>query len=359
MKPVKIAMVSLTHGHTRKYYQTLRENCKLDWVASCAEDEAAREVYDLYKTGVPCYLGMEEMFEKHPDIEAVVLASANDKHLEQVRVCAERGIDILSMKVPTLDIGEYDQMIELCEKASIVCQVELELHYNPVVMRLKKLIEEGRVGKILSMQATNITLSPVWAFPWQGNPESSFGSRVPLRAGDSRFRGGALCDHPHVFDLIRWLTGADFDCLYAEVAPNLRTELEVEDMLLVNGKMKDGTAFLFDPSWSRMEERLKVPGPGWEVFPKRMEVNVVVVGEDGVLMCDCFGPNVYHNGAPNDRYTVQYTYFDEWIGLIDEFVDCVRNRKQPKINLQWHKQTIQAMNACYESISNQTLARVI
>ena len=25
MKPVKIAMMSLTHGHTRKYYQTLRE----------------------------------------------------------------------------------------------------------------------------------------------------------------------------------------------------------------------------------------------------------------------------------------------------------------------------------------------
>ena len=42
------------------------------------------------------------------------------------------------------------------------------------------------------------------------------------------------------------------------------------------------------------------------------------------------GPNVYHNGAPNDRYTVQYTYFDEWGGLIDEFVDCIRNHKQPK-----------------------------
>ena len=23
-----------------------------------------------------------------------------------------------------------------------------------------------------------------------------------------------------------------------------------------------------------------------------------------MITCDCFGPNVYHNGAPNDRYTV-------------------------------------------------------
>lgn len=358
MKPVKIAMVSLTHGHTRKYYQTLRENSKLDWVASCAENQAAREVYELYKTGVPCYLSTEEMFAKHPDIEAVVLASANDRHLEQVRFCAEHGIDILSMKIPTFNMAEYDEMIALCDKAGIICQIELELHYNPVVMRLKKLIEEGAIGKILSVQATNITLSPVWAFPWQGNPESSFGARVPLRSGDPRFRGGALCDHPHVFDMIRWLTHSSFDCLFAEVAPNLRTELEVEDMLLVSGKMKDGTVFLFDPSWSRLEERLKVPGPGWEIFPKRMEVNLTITGKNGVLVCDCFGPNVYHNGAPNDRYTVQYTYFDEWIGLIDEFVDCVRNRKQPTINLKWHRQTIQAMNACYESIASCTPVRL-
>ena len=358
MKPVKIAMVSLTHGHTRKYYQTLRENSKLDWVASCAEDERAKEVYELYKNGVPCYLSIDEMFEKHPDIEAVVLASANDKHLEQVKDCARRGVHVLSMKIPTFDPKEYDEMVEAVEKAGIVCQVELEMHYNPVVKRLQEIIESGKLGKILSVQATNITLSPVWAFPWQGSPEASYGKRVPLRDGDPRFRGGALCDHPHIFDLIRWLTKSDFDFVYSEVGPNIRPDLEVEDMILANGKMKNGTAFLFDPSWSRMEERLPVPGPGWEVFPKRMEVNVTITGEKGVVACDCFGPNVYHNGAPNDRFTVQYTYFDEWIGLIDEFVACIREHKEPKINLKWHRGTIDAMNACYASIQTKAPAKV-
>ena len=351
-------MVSLTHGHTRKYYQTLRENSKLDWVASCAEDERAKEVYELYKNGVPCYLSIDEMFEKHPDIEAVVLASANDKHLEQVKDCARRGVHVLSMKIPTFDPKEYDEMVEAVEKAGIVCQVELEMHYNPVVKRLQEIIESGKLGKILSVQATNITLSPVWAFPWQGSPEASYGKRVPLRDGDPRFRGGALCDHPHIFDLIRWLTKSDFDFVYSEVGPNIRPDLEVEDMILANGKMKNGTAFLFDPSWSRMEERLPVPGPGWEVFPKRMEVNVTITGEKGVVACDCFGPNVYHNGAPNDRFTVQYTYFDEWIGLIDEFVACIREHKEPKINLKWHRGTIDAMNACYASIQTKAPAKV-
>ncbi|MDD5596991.1 MAG: Gfo/Idh/MocA family oxidoreductase [Victivallaceae bacterium] len=358
MKPLKIAIMSLTHGHTRKYYQTLKDNPKLDWVAVCAENETVREVFEAGKHGIPCYMSEQEMFDRHPELEAVVLASANSEHLRQVQECAGRGIHILSMKIPTFDMDEYDRMIRIVDKAGIICQIELEMHYNPVVHRLKKLIAEGAIGKILSVQATNITLSPVWAFPWQGVPEESYGRRVALKPGDRRCRGGALCDHPHIFDLIRHLTGSDIDFVFSEVAPNIRPELEVEDMLLVNGKMKDGTVFLLDPSWSRMEERLKVPGPGWEVFPKRMEVNLTISGEKGVLVSDCFGPNVYHNGAPNDRYTVQYTYFDEWIGLIDEFVDCVRNNKQPLINLRWHRQTIQAMNACYDSINDNTPVKV-
>ncbi len=352
MKTVKFAMMGMTLGQTRKYYQVLSENRKLDWIASCADDENAKQVYEHYRTGVPCYLDPEKMLADHPGIEAIVLASANCRHLEQMQFCAERGIHILSMKIPTFDMAEYDQMTALVERSGIVCQIELEMHYNPVVERLKRLVASGELGKLLAIQATNLTLSPVWAFPWQGDPVASYGSKVRLRRGDRRFRGGALCDHPHVFDLIRWLTGSDFEFVYATAGMNLRPELQVEDMLLVNGKMKDGTSFMLDPSWSRREEKLKIPAPGWEIFPKRMEVNLTITGEKGMMMCDCFGPNVYHNGAPNDRYTVQYTYFDEWIGLIDEFVDCIRNGGTPKINLKWHRRTMEAMNACYASIES-------
>ena len=96
-----------------------------------------------------------------------------------------------------------------------------------------------------------------------------------------------MCDHPHIFDMIRHITGSDFEWVYSEVAPNIRPDIEEEDMLSVIGKMKDGTIFSLDPSWSKMEERLKVPAPGWEVFPKRMEVNITINGEKGTIMTDC------------------------------------------------------------------------
>lgn len=358
MKPLKIAMMSMTHGHTRKYYQTLKDNPKLDWVAVSTANDEVKQIFLNSVSGIPCYNSEEEMLDAHPEIEAVVLASENSEHLRQVRLCTERGIHILSMKIPSFDIDEYDEMIELCENAGVVCQIELELHYNPVVKRLKDLNMRGKIGELKSFQATNITLSPVWAFPWQGVPEKSYGKRVPIKDGDTRFRGGALCDHPHIFDLIREMTDSEFDTIFAQVAPNIRPEIEEEDMLSVTGRMKDGTVFLLDPSWSRKEEKIKVPGPGWEIFPKRMEVNIMLNGEKGTILTDCFGPNIYHNATPDDKYVVGYTYFDEWIGLVDEFVDCIRNGKTPKINLKWHKNTIKAMNAVYESIATGKAIRL-
>ena len=97
--------------------------------------------------------------------------------------------------------------------------------------------------------------------------------------------------------MLRWCTGSDFDYVFADVADNIR-DIEEEDVLYVTGQMKNGCKFLLDPSWSRLEEKLKRPGPGWEILPKRMEVN------------------------------------------------------QPKINLQWHRQTVEAMVRCYDSIAS-------
>lgn len=116
MKPIKIAMMSMTHGHTRKYYQTLKDNPKLDWIAVSTANDEVRQVFLNSVSNIPCYDSDEEMLDAHPEIEAVVLASENSEHLRQVKLCASRKIHILSMKIPSFDMDEYNEMIELTEK---------------------------------------------------------------------------------------------------------------------------------------------------------------------------------------------------------------------------------------------------
>ena len=351
MKQINVAIASLTHAHVRKYYQTLHDNAKLNWVAVSCATEAVEEDFKLYGYDVPIYRSTEQMLIEHPEIDGVIIASENFRHYGDMELCCKYGKHMLSMKIPTFDLEEYDRMIKMVKEAGVLCQVELEMTYNPTTRRVQDLVQSGAIGDVISFNATNITLSPVWAFPWQGDPEISYGKKIPLREGDPRFRGGALSDHPHIFDTLRWITGSDFDYVFADVADNIR-DIPEEDVLYVTGRMKNGCKFLLDPSWCRHEEHISRPGPGWEVFPKRMEVNYSIVGTKGVLQADCFGPNVYFNGGPNNRYTIQYTYFDEWIGMMDEFYDFIINNKQPKINLEWHKRTVEAMVRCYDSIAS-------
>ena len=350
MRQVNLAISSLTHAHVRKYYATLNDNKKINWVAVSAADETAAANFKTYGYDIPMYMSTEEMLKAHPEIDGVIIASENYRHFADMELCCKYRKNILSMKIPTFDLDEYDRMIKLVDDAGVICQVELEMHYNPSCRKTLELVQSGMIGNVISFNATNITLSPVWAFPWQGDPEISYGKRIPLKPGDARCRGGALSDHPHIFDMLRWVTKSDYDYVFSDVANNIR-DIQEEDVLYVTGRMKNGCKFMLDPSWSRLEEKIPLPGPGWEVFPKRMEVNFSIVGTEGVIQADCFGPNVYFNGGPNNRYTVQYTYFDEWIGLMDEFHDCIIHHRQPKINLKWHRQTVEAMVRCYESIA--------
>ena len=74
----------MTHGHTRKYYQTLMENPKLDWIAVSVANDEVKKVFLDSVSGIPCYDSDMEMLDAHPEIEAVVLASENSEHLRQI-----------------------------------------------------------------------------------------------------------------------------------------------------------------------------------------------------------------------------------------------------------------------------------
>jgi len=351
MKPVNIAIMSCTHGHARGYY-SLRNNPKYRLVAVSIVPDYKERVFIERLEGIPQYYSDEEMFNAHPEIEAVIMASENYRHLEQVKMCAEKGIHILSMKIPTFIMEEYDEMISLIEKAGIVCQVELELRHNCEILRIKDLLENCQIGKILSFTASNTSHNPMWWSPWHGIPEQIYGKRVEIKDGSKIFRGGALSDHPHIFDIIRYITDSDYESVYAELAPNIRKDIEIEDMITIIGKMKNGIIFSLDPSYACAEKRVEKFVPGTELYPKRVEVNMTIHGEKGSIIADVYGQNVYHNGLPDQRYTIHRAtgHLGGVSPRLEEFYRCIRFNEKPTIDIKQHRRTIEFMNACYESI---------
>jgi len=348
IKPIKLAILSSNHGHAPGYF-SLQDDPFYELVGVSVEP-GYRDPIKLGKLkNVPVYDSDEELYANHPDIEAVVIGSANRKHMEQTRVACEKGLHIYSMKVPTYDLDEYREMIEITEKAGVVCQVELEMRHHSEVYRVKELIDSGAIGEILSINLFNYSHNPGWWRPWQVLPEDSYGKRVKISPESSLYRGGALADHPHVFDIARFLTGSSFDTVYAEVAPNIR-DIETEDLIRIMGRMKNGAIYSIDPSYANDEHHVSRQ-VDWEKYPRCVEVNLSIVGTNGTILSDLYGKAFCAQRGKRGEYLCGGPgSIGLWNRRMQEFYECVRYGVKPTVGLREHYESIAAMVAAYESV---------
>ncbi len=357
-RKLKIAFMSCNHGHARGYYGLVNSPL-FEVVAASVPPDYHDRIFIERLNGVEIFDNDERMLNAHPEIEAVIMSSANYLHPQQFRLCFERGIHVLSMKVPTLQLDEYRQLIALQKKYRTKCFIELEMRCSASVLRLKEIVESGKLGTVSSFAAWNLTHNPMWWLPWHGIPEESYGRRVPITPGSTVFRGGALTDHPHIFDAVQFVLSDTIDEIYAESAPNIRHS-EVEDFAFIIGRMKKGTSISLDPSYTRTENPAYVIGPGWEQYPKRVEVNMSVFGDAGYVLGDVYGNWIHHTGLPNHSYTSARCNGRSFslTKVADAFYDYILHDAPPPITLEEHYKTMCIIDAAYRSMYEKRPVKV-
>lgn len=356
MKPIKIAILSCAHGHARHYFEFANDPM-YELVAATQEPGFARTSFlgEKLPVDLPIYESEEELYEKHPDLEAVVIGSENSKHAQQTIDAANRGIHSISMKVPTLDMDEYRAMVEAVERNHVVCMVELEMHGYAGPRRAIDLIRSGAIGELQSINLVNYSLNPVWWSPWQCDPVLSYGKAMPLKPGDFRYRGGALTDHAHPMDLVRLMAGSDFDTVYANVTPNIREGVLTEDMIHMIGTMKNGVTFSIDPSYANNEHHVTetLDHYHWRSYPKTVEVFMSAVGTEGTIVGDIFNKTTYLQIGKDGEYQGAFEAYGMqglWPSIYTEFYQCVREGKTDYPSLRYHMNSMEAVVAAYESV---------
>ncbi len=108
----------------------------------------AQEVAAL--RGVPeVYRSLEEMLDD-PAIEVVDVAVPPDAQPGVIRRVLERPRrvrGILAQKPLAMSYGEAVDLVEACERAGVLLQVNQNMRYDPSVRGLKSLLDEGRLGE--------------------------------------------------------------------------------------------------------------------------------------------------------------------------------------------------------------------
>jgi predicted dehydrogenase len=129
-----------------------------------------------------------------PAIQAVYIASPVTLHLEQIKACAAAGKHVLCEKPLTLTSAEAKEAVAVCKKHKVFLQEGYMMKFHGAHQAIKRLIEQGRLGKITYIRAQLSCWYPPIAGAWRQDPAQG--------------GGGSLIDMAtHLYDLLDYFAG--------------------------------------------------------------------------------------------------------------------------------------------------------
>jgi myo-inositol 2-dehydrogenase/D-chiro-inositol 1-dehydrogenase len=140
-------------------------------------------------------LPVEEALDR---AEALVITAATDVHALLIRAGADRGLPVFCEKPIALDLAETRAVVARAEAAGIPLQIGFQRRFDPAYREARRLIEEGALGTIYVIRLAGHDPAP---------PHEAY---IPASGG--LFRDFSI----HDFDVIRWLTGAEVEEVYAD-----------------------------------------------------------------------------------------------------------------------------------------------
>lgn len=141
----------------RNHARILSELDGIELVGVCdTNSKTADEIASLYKT-IPFY-HPEELIDRKPDALHVVVPTYI--HHEIAKLAIERGIHVLIEK-PIADTVEHSQDIfQIAARAGVTLMVGHIERFNPAIHKLKDLIAEGNLGKMISVSTLRVAPYP-------------------------------------------------------------------------------------------------------------------------------------------------------------------------------------------------------
>ena len=145
-----------------------------------------------------CFSTVEEMFAQPRLADMAFICTQDAEHVRHACLALEKGYDLLLEKPVSADGGECRRLLQKAEELGrnvTVCHV---LRYAPFYQKLKELLEEGTLGRVISIQASENV--GYW------HQAHSFVRGNWRRSGDTSPMILAKCCHD--MDLLVWLTGS-------------------------------------------------------------------------------------------------------------------------------------------------------
>ena len=143
----------LRGGHVYSQY-ALDHPDEFQVVAVAEPDKERRESF-AKRHNIPeelCFESYEELLEKEKLADCAMICTMDRMHYEPTVMALEKGYHVLCEKPMSPDKNEIIEMGEMAKKYDRILSVCHVLRYSPFFSKLKELLEEGKIGRLMTIQ---------------------------------------------------------------------------------------------------------------------------------------------------------------------------------------------------------------
>jgi predicted dehydrogenase len=152
------------------------QRARLEIVTCYSRDERRRREF-AERFGCEAAPSLEEAIG-HARVEGVVLATPNDVHEEQAATCAEHGRHVFVEKPIAESIEAGERMKRTCADAGVALMVGHAFRRLGAARRVKQLIDEGALGRVVLAEANMSLAGSFKAGAWRGDRERNPGGPI-------------------------------------------------------------------------------------------------------------------------------------------------------------------------------------
>lgn len=325
MKTIKIGIIGWgfmgrTHAHALRamplFYPGAGFRAEIAGICSRRLEKAREAAEEL---NVAYYTDDYRQLLAREEIDAVSVCTPNALH-EEIALAALKAGKHLYIDKPLADTAQGARRIaDQAKKSGVFTRMVFNNRYLPVTLRARELVDQGRIGRVLSFEGRYLHSGSI-------DPNKPIGWKQTLQ-------GGVLLDlGSHVLDLITWLCG------YPEAVFCAQRTLYATRPTREGGATRD----LSDDQTLML---LRLPGGAMgQVEASKIatgandELTVEIRGEKGALAFDLMQPNYlrfYDNTRPEAPLGGERGF--QWIETVARYPAPGGTFLPPKNSIGWDR----------------------
>lgn len=280
---------------------------------------------------VPAYQGFRQLL-KDKDLEAVVVATSDQLHVEPCVASAEAGKHIFVEKPLATTQEDGETIIEATQKAGVVLLVGHTLRFGPPYYMAHEAIASGRIGEVIHMYAR------------RNGPLERSGLRLGGRTSVAFYLG------IHDIDFMNWCIQSKVKTVYAQARRKLLTHLNVDDTIYSLMEYENGVLACVECSWIMPSCRGPLGSSNFEAVGTKGVIHIHP-HEQGLRIQDPEdAQNVRAYGEPimHGRKWGVYNY------EITHFLDCIVDAKEPACTGEEALQAVIVVEGIHRSLEAGT-----